>query len=122
MAFIRNSGMIVMSRGDDFVAPLFINIGTDTAPVRVNFNKFNDLDVLFLIVTKDSSPKELFRKKFTYKDANEYGDIVIHLTSDDTRKLLAGNYNYTVTGTMFDETTNEDYVYTIVPETSIMIM
>lgn len=122
MSMIRDNGVIIMSRGDTFSAPLFVNIGTDDAPVRVDFNKFHDMDVVFQIVTYEATPREVFSKTFTYKDANELGDVVITLTKEDLTDLLAGVYNYTVTGTMFDETTQEVFMYTIVPVTTIMIM
>ena len=111
-----------MSRGENISTPVFVNIGTEEAPVRVDFNKFHDMDIVFQLVTKGATPKEVLCKKFTHKDANELGDIVITLDSKDTKSLLAGNYNYTITGTMYDTTTDEDFMYTIVPPTSIMIM
>ena len=68
--------IIKLNRGDCVQIPLFINIGTDEEPVRLDFNRFKDLDIeVYLGVYPPNSKFEhsIIRKKFTYLDVNDLG-------------------------------------------------
>ena len=93
MFTISPDGIITLSRGDTFEAPLFINSGTRLHPQRY---VLKDLDELYFGVME---PNQLFenaivRKKYTNNDVNDNGDIVIKFSSDDTINLLPGKYYY----------------------------
>ena len=82
MAIIENSGKIIMNRGECFQAPLFINIGTDEEPIRLNIRELASLDIevyLGIHLSNQLFEYSFIRKIFNYLDTNEYGDVIISL-------------------------------------------
>ena len=76
--------------------PLFINNGTDIAPVRYVLNSSDT--VYFAIMEPNKSFEDAILKKvFTVEnEMTDQGDIWIKLDPIDTEHLLPGKYFYTV--------------------------
>lgn len=103
MASISNLGMITLNRGDCFKAPLFINIGTEEEPIRLDMNKIPDVEVYFGVYTPGSRFEDSFiAKKFTYLDSNPLGDVMISLDPQDTLYIRPGIYLYSIKARMYD--------------------
>ena len=116
--------IIKLNRGDCAQIPLFINIGTDEEPVRLDFNKFKDLDIeVYLGVYAPNSKFEhsIIRKKFTYLDANNLGDIIIKIEPQDTFMLYPGKYYYQIKARMEDPIQGE-WISTIVDKQEFYIL
>ena len=116
MAFIDNNGIINLYRGDCLQVPLFINIGTDEEPIRLDFNKFSNLDieVYFGVYSKNCPFEHSFiRKKFTCLDANSLGDIIVKIDPQDTLCVIPGSYFYSVKLRMQDNIQGE-FVSTVI--------
>ena len=119
-----NLNNIKISQGDCLHIPLFINIGTDDAPIRLDFNKFSDLGIeVYLGVYPPSGcfERAIIRKKFTYLDANEFGDVVITISPEDTIKLCPGKYYYQIKARMQDDIQGE-WVSTILERRDFYII
>lgn len=135
MYTISNNGFITITRGDSFQAPLFINQGTITVPVRWELKLHPEAKVYFG-VTEYNQPFEraLIRRYYQYKGKNqqtgkdnplnefgdiinEYGDIVVTIRSQDTEYLLPGKYYYEVKVDFGD-----GRVDTAIPKTEFFIL
>ena len=124
MAFVDNLGKITINRGDCFQIPLFINMGTEDEPIRLDFKEFSNLGIeIYLGVYPPhySFEYSLIRKKFTYLDANENGDVVIKIDPQDTVNLFPGNYKYSIKATMQD-VNQENWVSTIIDANDFYII
>jgi hypothetical protein len=105
MTTIDNLGTITLNRGDCFKTPLFLNIGTEKEPIRLNVLKFPQLEVFFGIYLPGSKFENSFIKKtFNFKDSNSLGDIVISLDPLDTLYVPPGKYLYTVKAKLHNDT------------------
>ena len=110
------NNIVTVSRGDSFECPLFINQGTNISPVRYEIS--GDEYVLFAI-ERPNQPFECaaVRKKFTEQDKNKNGDVVVKITSKDTRNLCPGDYFYEIKAYLKDGGVN-----TIVEKTKFIIL
>ena len=112
MINISHNGTVMVKRGDTFNVPLFINIGTEEEPMRLDFTNKPWLKVHFNIESAGKDGPVLFTKTFTNLDVNEYGDIMVLLTSDETKKLRSGVYEYTIYVT---DDSDVEFNYTVTP-------
>lgn len=121
MFIIDKNGIITVNRGDSFEIPLFINQGTDLSPMRWSM-KDNDSEVFLGIVEPNQSFEDaLIRKKYTKDDVNEFGDIVVSITHDDTRCLAPGKYYYEVKVKFPPDSVGRFQVNTVIPRTQFFI-
>lgn len=121
MASINNLGGITLTRGDCFKAPLFINIGTESEPIRLNVNIFPELEVYLGVYLPGSRfENSLIRKRFTDKDCNEHGDVVISIEPQDTLKLRSGTYMYTIKARIYSKEYGE-WVATVVDSSKFQL-
>lgn len=113
---IYNDGTISINRGDLFLSPLFINGGTKDQPIRYSLIDYPNTKVYFSIM----QPNQLFenadiRKVFTNQDINQFGDVMIKLTSRETMHLMQGKYYYQIKAVLEDGTintiTNKEVLY-----------
>ena len=114
---ILNDYSIMIKRGERLVAPIFINVGDDNSPRRLNFKNFQGMEIYFHIINKDIlNPCQLLAKKLdtTLNNINEYGDITLSIEPEDTHKLDFGTYAYTLTGSMYDEQLDKVWMYTLI--------
>lgn len=113
---ISNDCSIMIKRGERLIAPIFINVGNDNFPRRLNFKHFQGMEIYFHIINKDVlNPCQLFVKKLdTLNNINEYGDIILNIEPEDTHKIEFGTYAYTLTGAMYDEILDKVWMYTLV--------
>lgn len=96
MLDISNNGIIRLTRGDSMKVPLFINNGTDMAPIRYYLNSS---DTIYFAIMEPNRPFEdaIIKKVFTTEDEmTDQGDLWIKLDPTDTEHLLPGKYFYTV--------------------------
>ena len=78
MFHINNSGIISLNRGDSFKVPLFINMGTDSEPVRVDLHKFPYLEVYMgIMLPHQTFESAIIKKKFTVDEIarNYYANV-----------------------------------------------
>lgn len=108
MAFIDNFGVITLSRGDCFKTPLFINIGTEEEPVRLDMRKFPEVEIYFGVYLSGGRFENSFIiKKFTSLDSNSEGDVVINLNPEDTLYIRPGKYLYSIKARIYDKSYGE---------------
>lgn len=146
MLTISNNGIITVNRGDDFSVPLFINRGTELAPVRY---VLKDDDEIYLGILSagadyllDTDGTKFFvedeitylgipeidtyfenavvRKTFTKDNLNENGDVILKFAHVDTKFLLPGNYYYQVRAKITKD--NEEYINTVVRKTAFIVL
>lgn len=117
---ISDNCIISMTRGDSIEAPLFLNEGTNTAPARYILS---ENDEVYLGVMECNEPFEnaLIRKKFTHKDLNENGDVVVRLNHEDTAQVIPDLYYYQIKLRKFNADTNTYEVHTVVQKTKFFI-
>ena len=117
---INSTGIISISRGDSACAPLFINIGTNLTPLRY-IPEENDVIYFGVMEPNQLFEDAIIRKRFTWKDLNEEGDIILKFKPEDTEYLLPGKYYYQVQAEIYiDECECE--VHTLTPKSLFWIM
>lgn len=95
MFSISNNGIIRLNRGDTFSLSVTINIGTELDPV---IYPLAEGDKVYFALMEPKQPFEcaLIRKVFTAEDQDEFGNITMDFSSDQTSNLVPGNYYYMV--------------------------
>lgn len=119
-ANISANQIVTLNKGDTFVAPLFINIGTKVLPIRY---PLTNGDTIYVAIMEAHQPFEcaIIRKKYTKDDINEHGDVILRLESKDTENLLPGTYYYQVKlEHVFEDKSN--FVETIVPKRKLFLI
>ena len=121
MLIIGNDGSIRVTRGDSFSATLFINQGTEFVPMRY---VVGDNDTVYFGVMEPNQKFEdaVIRKKWTYDTGliNQFGDLMITLTSDDTILLHPGKYYYQIK--MKYQTKDGEKVTSVTPSTEFWVL
>ena len=146
MLTISNNGIITVNRGDDFSVPLFINMGTELAPVRYTLKENDEIylgifssgadylldtegtkffvedEITYLGIPEidEYFQNAVVRKTFTINDLNENGDVVLKFAHVDTKFLLPGNYYYQVRAKITKD--GEEYINTIVKKTPFIVL
>lgn len=89
------NNQITINRGDTFERPLFLNKGTELKPIRY---KLKTNDRIYLAITEPNQPFEcaILKKAYGRENININGDVVIRLESEDTERLIPGQYYYTI--------------------------
>lgn len=119
---IDTNGIISLTRGDSFEAPLFINCGTLLRPLRYDFNDAdNQSTKVYFSLMQPNQPFEFgcVRKIYDYTDANEEGDIEIKFEPCDTLNLCPGKYYYEIKMVIDG---NENQVNTIIKKTEFRLL
>lgn len=119
---VFDNGTIYVTRGDSFAMPLELNIGTKMQPITyiMDENSF-----VYFGIMEPNQPFEtaIVRKKYTYTDMNEDGQVVIKIRPQDTQCLLPGKYYYQVKLQVVDPSNPANYdVQTIIDKTQLFIM
>ena len=93
---ISNNSFITINRGDSFSAPLFINCGTQLMPIRYSLKDHPRTEVYLGVMEPNQTfENAIIRKKYDINSKiNQYGDLIIDLSSSDTEYLLPGKYYY----------------------------
>lgn len=117
---ISYNGIITVNRGDSFKMPLFIDFGNALEPIRYTLT---DNDIIYFGVMEPNQPFEtaLIRKKYTSKDLNQNGDVVVEFTPKDTECVLPGKYYYQVKLQKF-QPDGTYTVNTVIDKTQFFIM
>lgn len=122
MFHINNSGIISLNRGDSFKVPLFINMGTDTEPVRVDLHKFPYLEVYMgIMLPHQTFETAIIKKKFTVDNANDKGDVVVNIEPAETMNLRPGKYFYEIKARL-DDPIEGEYVRTVINKTQFLVL
>lgn len=95
MFSMDNSNTIVMSAGDHFSIPLFIDIGANDSPMRYKLRAADKVCFVIGEANQDFN-HALVRKVFTKKDLNKYGDVKVTLSPTDTKYVSRGQYYYMI--------------------------
>ena len=118
---ISRDGIVTLSRGDHFSIPLFINAGTEIAPVRY---PLQDNDTIYFGVCEPNQPFEtaIVRKVYDKdnREINDNGDLVITFDSNDTEYLEDGLYYYIVKLSTKNEN-GDELITTLIPKTKFYI-
>ena len=96
---ISTNNIVSISRGDSFIVPLFINQGSKQCPIRYNLNNHKNFELYFGVMEcTQKFDDAVIRKKWTYDTGliNQFGDLMISLTPDDTVLLHPGKYFYEI--------------------------
>lgn len=105
------NNQITINRGDTFERPLFLNKGTELKPIRYILKTD---DRVYLAITEPNQPFELaiLKKVYGRENTNINGDVVIRLESEDTERLIPGQYYYTIKAEFVNnyKTLNDDIV------------
>ena len=146
MLTIANNGIITVNRGDDFSIPLFINRGTELAPVRYTLKSGEEIylgifsaganylldtdgtkffvedEITYLGIPEINEYFEnaVVRKTFTNANLNENGDVILKFTHNDTKFLLPGSYFYQIRAKLL--VNDEEYINTIVRKTLFIVL
>lgn len=117
---ISQNNLILVTRGDSFSVPLFINKGTDLKPMRYTIS---DKDEIYLAIMEPNQPFEyaVIKKVFTSKDLNKYGDVYIDIDHEDTCNLIPGKYFYQIKGRLWDYDREKYIVNTLIDKTEFRI-
>lgn len=116
------NGIITVSRGDSFEVPLSLNFGSSLFP---DHYIMNNRSVVYVAVMEPNQPFEnaLIKKKYTYEDMDEYGNILIRFKPQDTQCVLPGKYYYQVKLQRFRSDDPDDYdVDTVIDKTLFYIV
>ena len=118
---VSRAGIITVNRGDSFDIPIVLNVGDS-----MDFRQYAILphDTVYLGVMEPNQPFEcaLIRKRYTYEDLDERGNLIVHFSSRDTECLLPGKYYYQVKlQTVRNQQKNEYDVETVVDKTLFYI-
>lgn len=92
---IENNGTIIVNRGEAFSVPLFIDCGDKFHTLQYSL-EMNPREIVYLGVMtySDDFENSFIRKRFTIKDINEKGDIIVTFKQIDTKDIPAGKYYY----------------------------
>lgn len=115
------NGIITVTRGDTFVLPLTLNGGTNLDPYQY---QLDENSFVYFAVMEPNQPFEdaLIKKKYSVKDTDEYGDVLIRFRPQDTQCVFPGKYYYQVKLQRFNSDDPEDYeVDTVVDKTLFYI-
>ena len=112
---ITYNGIITVNRGDSFCLPLLINYGTKMDPLHYTPG---DNAIIYFGVMEPNQPFEnaIIRKKYTSKDVDDDGNVVIKFKPQDTQCVLPGKYYYQVKVQRFLSDDPEDYAVDTVVE------
>ena len=118
---ISRDGIVTLSRGDNVSIPLFINAGTEIAPVRY---PLQDNDIIYFGVCEPNQPFEtaIVRKVYDKdnREINDNGDLVITFDSNDTEYLEDGLYYYIVKLSTKNEN-GDELITTLIHKTKFYI-
>lgn len=96
---------------------LFINQGTRIKPIRysLKYNKNAELYLGIMMPYQDFS-EALIRKRYTHESRfNEYNDLLVDFTENDTKCLRPGKY-YIEVKMIVRKDNGEEKIYTILPK------
>lgn len=120
MLQISREGIIQLSRGDDCEMPLFINSGKISEPIRYELEKHPETVVYVSVMEPNRYFEQGFIRKIYSKDTwtlNEFGDLVVKFTSEDTRYVPPGKYYYEIKVDL----EGKGVVNTVIPSTEFWI-
>lgn len=118
---ITQENNIQLVRGDSVDFVLFINGGTELCPFRYELQEGDK--VFFALMEVHQLFEDAILKKVYTKDSSftEDGNLIIHLSSDDTEHLHEGLYKYTIKLKATD-TDGSDMIRTLVTERDFYIV
>ena len=120
---ISTNNIISLCRGDSFIVPLFINQGSKCYPIRYNLHNHKSFELYLGIMECNQKFEDaVLRKKWTYNTGliNQYGDLMVGLSPDDTLLLHPGKYFYQVK--MKYKTKAGDKVSSVTPVTEFWVL
>lgn len=113
---IAKNGIITLTAGDTFKAPLYI------FSKKLELFKLTDQDTLYFSIMEPNQPFEygIIRKIYSLKDLNNDKSIFIELDPEDTENLHSGTYYYEIKLRRVDN--GKELVDTIVPKTKLFLL
>jgi len=126
---ISNNQIVTMNRGDTANMYIYINIGTEMAPVWYPLQQFDK--VIFALMEPNQDFEDAILKRVYTKDDMIYDPekgytipyVILHLASGDTENLLAGVYYYSIKLLRYAGEEEEEYVVdTMVPRKKFILI
>lgn len=120
---ISTNNIISLNRGDSFIVPLFINLGSKCKLIRYNLNTHKQFELYLGVMEANQKFEDaVIRKKWTYDTGliNQFGDLMITLTSDDTILLHPGKYYYQIK--MKYQTKDGERISSVTPSTEFWVL
>lgn len=116
---IDKDNRVTMTRGDSWEVPLFLNKGTALKPMRYNLQ---DEDSVYLAIMEPNQPFEqaIVKKKFTNKNINRNGDIVVRIEPEDTQCLKPGKYFYQIKAKFINKATTLEHKINITKTSTLL--
>lgn len=96
LRFVLIMNNLILSKSNTLKLPLFINWGTEKSPIQY---ELQPTDTIYVGVMENNQSFEnaIIRKLYKYNDEkDEYGNLIIKITPEDTEYLLPGKYCLTI--------------------------
>lgn len=95
MAYVSQTGVVELNRGDSVTLDVLVNLGTRIEP---NIYIMQENDCVYFGLMEVNQPFEfaILKKKITSDRQTDNGAVQIELDPDDTLCLLPGKYYYQV--------------------------
>ena len=95
MAYVSSCGNIQLNRGDSLDLNISVNLGSNIEP---SIYTLQEDDAVYFGIMEPNYPFEcaIVKKRITAEQQDDKGNIVVHLTPDDTLCLIPGKYYYQV--------------------------
>lgn len=119
MLSLTSIGQIRLTRGDTLNLPVHINQGDSMTYIAY---ELQPLDEVYFALMEPNQPWEqaILKRKYTLEDLEE-GVLSIKFRPSDTMCLLPGLYYYQIKVRIYDYSTGEYIVNTIIPKTHFWI-
>lgn len=122
MAIISKNKRVTINRGDTFLLPVELNVGSGINP---DYHEMVEGDMLYFALLEPHQRWEdaILRKAFDYKQWQNNKENV-PFSSEDTEYLLPGTYYYQVKLYIAKDyrMNNNESVTTVVPRTAFIIL
>ena len=117
---IAENGIITLVAGDSMLTTLQITY-TDNLGVEQVY-KISESDTVYfsLMEPHQSFENGIVRKIYTKKNTDRLGNIIVHLTAEDTENLHTGTYYYEIKFTT--KVNGTQYADTLVPKCKFFII
>lgn len=117
---IAENGIITLTAGDSLITPLYITYLDESGNELLYRLTDDDIVCFSIMLPGQGFNSGIVRKKYTREDLNSEGNLIVHITTEDTENLHPGLYYYEIK--FLTTRNNINYVDTIVPKRKFFII